>query len=381
MKFENVCIESLGYHLPENIVTSEDLERRMGALYEKLKLPYGRLELMSGIRERRFWDKGVYPSEVSSIAGENALKKSSINRDEIGSLICASVCRDFLEPATATVIHHNLNLPQDCAVFDISNACLGVLNGIVQAANMIELGQIEAALVVSSESSRGLVETTIESLNHDPRWTRQSVKLAVASLTIGSASVGVVLCHESLSRTGNRVLGGHAVARTAHHKLCHSGADEAAGDGMHPLMTTDSERLMAEGIATGAACFERFLAETGLSRDQIDKTCCHQVGAAHRKAMLESLARPVERDFATLEYLGNTGSAALPVTLALGAEAGFYESGDRIGLLGIGSGINSVMLALQWQETRVSGFDPHAARMPWSFADARGRSQSSHESV
>ena len=381
MQFQSVCLESLGYTLPAQSLSSDELEARLEPLYQRLRLPPGRLELMTGIKERRLWEPDQLPGDLSIESGRRALEAADISPDRIGLLIHASVCRDHLEPATACRVHHALGLPEDCFAYDVSNACLGVLNGIVQAANMIELGQIEAALVVSSESSRGLVETTIESLNHDPRWTRQSVKLAVASLTIGSASVGVVLCHESLSRTGNRVLGGHAVARTAHHKLCHSGADEAAGDGMHPLMTTDSERLMAEGIATGAACFERFLAETGLSRDQIDKTCCHQVGATHRKAMLESLARPVERDFATLEYLGNTGSAALPVTLALGAEAGFYESGDRIGLLGIGSGINSVMLALQWQETRVSGFDPHAARMPWSFADARGRSQSSHESV
>jgi len=69
MLFENVYIESLGYHLPENIVTSEDLERRLAPLYEKLKLPFGRLEMMSGIRERRFFEKGVFPSQVSSLAG------------------------------------------------------------------------------------------------------------------------------------------------------------------------------------------------------------------------------------------------------------------------------------------------------------------------
>lgn len=366
MQFRSVCLESLGYTLPEEILSSESLEQQLEPLYQRLRLPAGRLELMTGIKERRMWSADLLPGDLSIESGKRALAASGIAPDRIGCLIHASVCRDHLEPATACRVHHALGLPENCFAYDLSNACLGVLNGIVQAANMIELGQIEAALVVSSESSRGLIETTIQSLNHDERWTRQSVKLAIASLTIGSASVAVVLCHESLSQTGNRVLGGHAVARTQHHRLCHSGADEAAGDGMHPLMTTDSERLMAEGISTGAACFERFLAQLQLAPSDLDKTCCHQVGATHRRAMLESLQRDPALDYATLEYLGNTGSAALPTTLALGAACGFYRPGDRIGLLGIGSGINSVMLAVDWKQTRVLGHDPHLDRMPWN---------------
>ena len=54
MRFENVCIESVAYHLPENVVTSAELEDRLAPLYDRLNLSRGRLEMMSGIRERRF---------------------------------------------------------------------------------------------------------------------------------------------------------------------------------------------------------------------------------------------------------------------------------------------------------------------------------------
>jgi len=370
MRFRRVCLESLGYVLPDEAITSDEIESRLEPLYRRLRLPAGRLELMTGIRERRFWGRGTLPGDVSIRSGRRAIEAAEIDPARIGLLIHASVCRDHLEPATACRVHHALGLREDCLVYDLSNACLGVLNGIVQAAAMIELGQIEAALVVSGEGSRSLVETTIASLNRDEHWTRQSVKLAVASLTIGSASVGVVVCSEAISRTGNRLLGGHAVARTEHHQLCHSGADEAGGDGMAPLMATDSERLMAEGIATGAACWNGLLATLELAPEAIDRTCCHQVGASHRRAMLEALGRSPEHDYATFEYLGNTGSAALPVSLALGAKSGFYRPGERVGLLGIGSGINSVMLGIEWHATRVAGDDPLAERMPWGTVAA-----------
>ena len=110
MRFKNVYIEGLAYHLPKNIVSSEDLEKRLAPVYDRLKLPFGRLEMMTGIKERRFWDKDVSPSQVASKAGELAVLNSGIDRVEIGCLINASVCRDFLEPATASLVHHNLSL-------------------------------------------------------------------------------------------------------------------------------------------------------------------------------------------------------------------------------------------------------------------------------
>lgn len=372
MRYRHVSIESLGYVLPPEIVTSEEIERRLAPLYRRLRLPEGRLELMSGIRERRFWEPGTLPSDKSIVSGERAIEAAGLDRSRIGALIHASVCRDHLEPATASRVHHELGLRADCVIYDVSNACLGILNGMLQVANMIELGQIEAGLVVGTEGSRQLVETTIDALNRDESLTRDRIKLAVASLTIGSASCAVVLCHESVSRTGNRLTSAAARAHTAHHTLCHSGRDEAAGEGMAPLMTTDSERLLAEGVGAGAATFEQFLGETGWQRAEIDKSFCHQVGVAHRKLLFQSLKLDPAIDYATLEWLGNTGSAALPITLARGLEAGHVAAGDHVALLGIGSGINCVMLGADWQKVLVAGSDEHALPRPHMLARGVG---------
>jgi 3-oxoacyl-[acyl-carrier-protein] synthase-3 len=347
MRYQHACLESLAYTLPGEIVTSSQIEEQLGPLYERLRLPAGRLELMTGIRERRLWPPGTLPSEVSIVSGQRLLRAAGIDRSEIGALIHASVCRDHLEPATACRVHHALGLPQQCMIYDVSNACLGILNGIVQVANMIELGQIRAGLIVGSEGSRGLLETTIAELNRNTSLTRNDIKLAVASLTIGSASCAVLVTHRAISKSNHRVVAAVARAHTDHHQLCHSGSDEAGGS-TQPLMTTDSERLMAEGIATGVATFRDFLAETGWLREEVQRTFCHQVGSTHRKLMLESLGLPLDNDYATLEWLGNTGSAALPTTMAIGVEKGFLQPGQKVGMLGIGSGINSVMVGVEW---------------------------------
>ncbi len=66
MKFENVCIESLAVALPDEIWSSAMIEEQLRPLYERLNLPVGRLELMSGIRERRMWSAGTRPSDATS---------------------------------------------------------------------------------------------------------------------------------------------------------------------------------------------------------------------------------------------------------------------------------------------------------------------------
>lgn len=348
MKYQNVCIESLGYTLPQEVVTTADIEARLAPAYERLRLPEGRLELMTGIRERRFYAPGTRPSSVSIASARRAIEASGIAPEQYGALVHGSVCRDFLEPATACRVHHELGLPAECVIYDVSNACLGVLNGAIQIANMIELGQVKAGVVVGSELGRNLVEGTIDKVNTDASITRADVKLAVASLTIGSASAAMVLCHRELSQTGNRLLGGAVHARTDHHELCQS-------DGLAELMQTDSEMLMREGVATGVATFERLRRELEVTPENIDRTFCHQVGVAHRKLLFDKLGLDTKLDYATLEYLGNTGSAALPITMARGLEERPASDGQRVAMLGIGSGINCIMLAAEWYESRVAG--------------------------
>jgi 3-oxoacyl-[acyl-carrier-protein] synthase-3 len=343
MLFENVCIEGLAYHLPENRITSDELENRLAPLYDKLKLPLGRLELMSGIRERRFWDDDVFPSEVAAVAGKKAIDNSDIDVREIGCLISASVCRDFLEPSTASVVHNILGLREESFVFDVSNACLGVLNGMCIVANMIDQGQIKSGLIVSGENGGPLVNNTIKNLLSRSDITRNTIKSSFASLTIGSAAVAVLLTHKDFSQKKHRLLGGVSIAETKFNHLCRGNVDVAA-----PLMETDSEKLMREGCRLAGRTWERAREVLRWKNDDVNRVFCHQVGKGHRKLMYENVGLDIEKDFSTLEFLGNTGSASLPVTLAMGVEKGMLKKGDKAALLGIGSGLNCLMMGVEW---------------------------------
>jgi len=336
------------------MVTTAEIEQRLAPVYQRLRLPEGRLELMTGILQRRFWPSNTLPSDPSIESAKRTIEAADFDPGQIGMLIHGSVCRDQLEPATACRVHSKLDLPSDCLVFDTSNACLGMVNGMLQAASMIELGHVQAALVVGTENGAGLVENTIEYLNASEDVTRQNIKFAIASLTIGSASSGVLLTHRSISKTQTSLHSVVARADTVHYELCQGDHDRNDGQN-RPLMNTDSETLMARGIDTGEQTFQKLLQDTGWQQGNVQRSICHQVGMAHRKLMLERLQLDAANDFATVQWLGNTGSCAVPVTLAVAAQLDVLTPGDNIALLGIGSGINCVMAGIQWQPTPVKG--------------------------
>jgi 3-oxoacyl-[acyl-carrier-protein] synthase-3 len=341
MRFENVCIEALAVSLPDEIWTSAEMEERLSSLYERLKLPAGRLELMSGIRERRMWPAGTRPSDASAAAGRAVLKKSAFAAEEIELFIHAAVSRDMLEPATASFAHRKIGLPATAQIFDVSNACLGFLNALTIAGGLIDSGQIRRAMVVSGEQGRPLVEQTLRTLVERP-LSRNEIKPYFANLTIGSGAVGAIVCHRSLvTGRAHRLLGGIARAATQHSELCQGdsyGAESLA-------MQTDSEQLLLAGVALAKDTWRDFTAVQGA---EFGRFICHQVGSAHRRKLYETLGLDLTKDFSTFETLGNTGSVALPATLALAIEAGAIKDGDRVGLLGIGSGLNCLMLALEW---------------------------------
>lgn len=343
MRFENVVIESLAYELPPEVWTSASIEERLGPLYERLKLPAGRLELMTGIRERRFWPQATAASAASAMAGRRALAASALGADRVEMLVHAAVCRDMLEPATASFVHRELGLRPGVQVFDVSNACLGFLNALTLLGGLIESGQIECGLITVGEDGRGLVEQTIATLLREP-LTRNGIKPYFANLTIGSAAVAAVVCHRSLAPHGHRLLGGVGRAATHHNDLCQG--DRVGGSAL--VMQTDSEQLLVAGVELAGETWRDFKGATGWTETTPARFVCHQVGSMHRRALYETLGLDLARDFSTFERLGNTGSAALPITLAHAAGAGAVRPGDKVALLGIGSGINCLMLAVEW---------------------------------
>jgi 3-oxoacyl-[acyl-carrier-protein] synthase-3 len=357
MKYSRVYIDAIGYELPPVVVTSEDLEARLRPVYQALRLSEGQLEALTGISERRWWEPGYPLSQGAVAAARKALAASCVRPDEVQVLIYAAVCREQFEPATACKVAAELGISSEAAVYDLSNACLGVLNGIVDVANRIELGQVKAGLVVSCETAREINDTVIEDLLR--RRSLDVFKTSLATLTGGSGAVAVLVTDGSFSRDPRRrLIGGTNLAAPQHHGLCQWGLTTAAaiGDALgekvllaaRQFMSTDSVAVLKFGVELGLRTWKAFLGRLGWAAETIDKVICHQVGDVHRNTILQALGISAEKEFSTYPYLGNIGTVSLPLTAALAEEREFLLRGDRVGFLGIGSGLNCLMLGVEW---------------------------------
>ena len=343
MRFARAVLSTPEVELPPEVWTSAEVERRLAPLYARLRLPEGRLELMTGIRERRFWPAPIRPSEASAAAGRRALAAAGLGAGDIDLLIHCSVCRDRLEPATAAYVHGLLGLGPQAQILDISNACLGFANATVLAAGLVESGQIRRALVCAGEDGRPLVERTIRTLNEDLSLDRDGIKPFFANLTIGAGAAAAVVARDDLAPAGGfRLLAAAAATDSAANRLCEGDSASSELD-----MRTDSEARLHAGVALAEACWARFREASGWDAAAPDRVVTHQVGRRHASLLFERLGLDLAKDCPSLAELGNVGSVSLPATLGLARAAGRIAPGHRVALLGIGSGLSSLMLAAE----------------------------------
>jgi 3-oxoacyl-[acyl-carrier-protein] synthase III len=316
------------------IVTSEDFDARLQETLTRLRFPGRLLERVAGITERRWWAPGTGFDDAAIEAGAKALAESGIAASDVGLLINTSVTRRNLEPSVAVKVHHGLGLPSSAMNFDLANACLGFVNGMTLAANMIDSGQIRYAVIVNGEDSPATQEATIDRLNR-PGSTREDFNREFATLTLGSGAAAAVIGPANEHPGSHRVLGGVSRAGTQHHELCVGGID-----GMH----TDTKGLLDGGLELVVDAWNEAQGEWDWS--DMDRYVTHQVSNAYTQAIIEAIDLDPTRVPITFPNWGNVGPASLPMTLA--AEAQTLSTGDRVLCMGVGSGLNTSMMEIVW---------------------------------
>lgn len=338
MLFDNVVIKSVVSVDAPHPVTSEEIRERLAPTFKKLKVRGNPLIDLAGIEERRFWDDGMLPSDAATLAARKALEQADVDPGRIGILINTSVSRDFLEPSTACMVHGNLKLPNTCESFDVGNACLAFINGMNIAGRMLDRGEIDYALIVNGENSREINDITINRLLN-PKVTRKQFKNEFASLTLGSGAAAMVMSRGDLEADGHRYRGGVSRAATEFNMLCR---------GWNHQMWTDTRGLMREGIKLANATYATARQLLGWVATEFDHVVVHQVSKAHTDAFVRAFGLDPERVYRIFPKLGNVGPASIPTVLSKLVDEGRVKRGDRITLVGVGSGLNAAMTEVVW---------------------------------
>lgn len=338
MRFSNVSIAGVTHVDPPIRVLSRDIEAKIATTMKRIGMPSGILENLTGIVARHMWPMGTSPSDGALAAAKKVLKQTGIPKERIGVLINTSVCRDFIEPSVACIVHGKLGLDAGCANFDISNACLGFLTGMEVVANMIERGHIDYGLVVDGEASRFVVDSTLKRLAGDSTDATDYRK-NFATLTLGSGAAAMVLGRSDMVEQTHRFVGSVSLAATEHNALCRGQVDG---------METDTSGLLDAGVSLAKQTAECARVELGWSPSVLDELVLHQVSRTHTDKLANTLGLDLVKVHRTYPEFGNVGPAAVPMTLSKASDAGRLSPGHRVALMGIGSGLNCTMAEIVW---------------------------------
>ena len=338
LAYEQVFVEGWAAEIPSVVMSTAQIEQQLRPLYRRLGFKPGWVEAVTGITERRMWAPGELHHDGATRAARRALIEAGVDAGEVQLLISCSVYKGRLEPSIACEVQKDLGIGSHCMNFDVGNACLGFLTGMIQAANLIELGQVDVALVVASEDAREVLDGTLKRLR-DRDATIHTFKDNLATLTLGSAATAAVLTSRRRSRKPHRFHGGTTRSATHHFDLC---VGDAGG------MVTDAVRLLREGVALADTTWKDVADRLNWTTSDVRTYAMHQVGKAHHESILRQLRVPMDAAPQIYPWMGNIGSCGVPTTAILAGEQGHYGAGDRIALMGIGSGLNCMMLGLTW---------------------------------
>ena len=338
MLFQHVAIAGLAHIDAPRRLSSDEINARLKPTLDRLGIKTDVLQDVAGIHARRLWDGAVLASDAATLAGVKALADAGIDPAKLGLLVNTSVSRDYLEPSTASIVSGNLGLGDECQNFDVANACLAFLNGMDIASRMIERGEIDYALVVDGETANLAYEKTLERMTSADS-TEESFRNELATLTLGSGAAAMVLARAELAPGAPRYRGGVTRAATQWNKLCRGNLDG---------MVTDTRTLLIEGLKLAEKTFAAARQALGWVVEELDQFVIHQVSQVHTQAFIKAFGIDPKKVMLIFNEHGNIGPASVPIVLSKLREMGRLKKGDRVALLGIGSGLNCSMAEVVW---------------------------------
>jgi len=338
MLFQHVAIAGLAHIDAPHRLSTDEINARLQPTLDRLGIRTDVLKDVAGIHARRLWDDNVLASDVATLAAVKALADAGIEPDRVGLLVNTSVSRDYLEPSTASIVSGNLGLGELCQNFDVTNACLAFINGMDIASRMIERGEIEYALIVDGETAGLAYEKTLERLTASD-VTEEQFRNELATLTLGCGAAAMVMARAELAPGAPRYRGGVTRAATQWNGLCRGNLDR---------MVTDTRLLLIEGLKLAQRTWVAAKSALGWVADEIDEFVIHQVSLVHTNAFIKAFGIDPKKVLTIFAEHGNIGPASVPIVLSKLREMGRLKKGDRVALLGIGSGLNCSMAEVVW---------------------------------
>jgi len=313
-------IVGTGRYLPDNVVTNDDLARRMDTSDEWI---YTR----TGIRERRIAERDVSTAEIGARAARQAMQRAGVEPGEVDILILSTATPDRWLPSTACDTQTLLGC-DNAVAFDVMAACTGHLYGISMAEGYLAAGRGEVALVVAAEKMSAIVD-----------WEDRTT-----AILFGDGGGAVVVRPSNGSDHG--ILSSHLRSDGNLAELLYrpgGGALDPVSQGMldegrHFLKMQGREIFKSAVRSMSEAC-DLALQKAGLTAGDIDLLVPHQANIRIIEATAKYAGIPMERVFVNIDRYGNMSSATVPVALDEAIEEGRAGPDANILIVAFGAGL------------------------------------------
>jgi 3-oxoacyl-[acyl-carrier-protein] synthase III len=328
----HVSITGLGAHVPERVVTNEELAQNLDTSDEWIRA-------RTGIRERRVAGPEEALSDIALPAARAALDVAGILARDVDLIVVATVTPDMAFPSTAAILADELGA-SEAGAYDLSAGCTGFMYALAQAYGMLAGGLSRRALVVGGDVLSKLMDW------HD----------RTTCVLFGDGAGAVVL--ERVDRGG--FLGFEL------------GADGGGGPDLYLPAGGSREPTTAETVAEGhhfvqmngrkvfkfatrvlVSSARELMDECGVAVEDIDVYVPHQANVRIIEYARERLGIPSERTVVNVDRYGNTSSGSIPLALADAARDGRLKAGELVLMTGMGAGLTWGSALIEWTKEEV----------------------------
>ncbi len=322
-----VSITGLGCHVPERVVTNDDLAKLVDTSDEWIVT-------RTGIRERRFAAAGEALSDIALPAARAALDQAGVSPRDIDLLIVATVTPDMLFPSTAAILADQLGAV-DAAAYDLAAGCTGFVYAIAQAFGMVSAGLSTRSLVIGADVLSKL-------MNFADRSTCVLFGDGAGAVVVERVPERGFLAFE-LGADGG---GGKDLTLPAGGSRMPTTAETVASGAHYVQMNGREVFKFATRVLVSSAV--DVLAKCDLSVEDVDVYVPHQANVRIINHAVGKLGIPEEKVIVNVDRYGNTSSASIPLALAEALSTGRVDRGDTVLMTGMGAGLTWGSAVMRW---------------------------------
>jgi 3-oxoacyl-[acyl-carrier-protein] synthase III len=324
-----ISITGLGCHVPDRVVTNDELAKLVDTSDEWIRT-------RTGIRERRYAADDEALSDIVLPAARAALERARVRAHDLDLIIVATVTPDMMFPSTAAIIADKLG-SSEAAAYDLSAGCTGFMYGIAQAAGMLAAGLSRRSLVVGAD-------VLSKVMNFADRSTCVLFGDGAGAVVMEPVAAEGFLGFE----LGADGAGGVDLQMPAGGSRLPTSAETVAGGLHYVQMNGRQVYKFATRVLVSSA--ESLLAKTGVAIEDVDVYVPHQANVRIIDHAVVKLGIPEEKVVVNVDRYGNTSSASIPLALAEAVGDGRVQKGSIVLMTGMGAGLTWGSALMRWTE-------------------------------